>query len=176
MDDNPTSRHIDERVESSSSYPRRRSASENDLPFFQIDGEDLSESSTPFVDAHSRINSIDSRKKLLIIPPKISVKFDDDADADESYSSSQEDSINDDDLQQKTKRTLSNPIPIEQKPIQNDLLEPNNQLNPLINTIFSQSAPLTNNINAVPIRISQSNDPTAYYLNEDFSPASSFEK
>jgi hypothetical protein len=175
MDDNPTCRHTDERVDSSALYPRRRSASENDLPFFQIDGEDLSEPSTPFVDAHSRINSIDSRQKLLIIPPRISVKFDDD-DADESYSSSQEDSINDDDIQQKTKRTLSNPIPIEQKTIQNDSLEPNNQLNPLINTIFSQSAPLTNNINTVPIRISQSNDPTAYYLNEDFSPALSFEK
>ncbi|UJR14755.1 hypothetical protein I4U23_001745 [Adineta vaga] len=171
-----------QRTDSTVPMIRRRSASENDVPFFQLDDEKQSESSTPFVDAHSRLNSIDSRKKLLIIPPKKLPESDqddnddDDGDDNESYSSSQEDSLRNDEFHQKTKRTLSNPIPIEQKPVEDDLLNSNNQSSSLLETVFSQSAPSTNNnITIAPIRISQSIGQKSYYLNEDYTPPSSFE-
>ncbi|CAF1425958.1 unnamed protein product [Adineta steineri] len=184
-DSTPVSMHDDnmnndnnERTDSSLPIVRKRSASESDLPFFQLDDEKQSESSTPFVDAHSRMNSIDSRQKLLIIPPRISVESDDDDDGDDddnSYSSSPEDSILDEEFHQKTKRTLSNPIPIEQKPKEDDLSKSDNLLNPLLNAIFSHSAPLNNTIDTVPIRLSQSINPNPYFLNEDFTPPSSFD-
>lgn len=163
----------DEEINKSSTFLRKRSASENDMPLFPIDDDKESESSTPFVDAHSRMNSIDSRKKLLIIPPKISIESDDDNQDDQSYSSSPEESsiIHDEEFHEKTKRTLSNPIPIEQKTNNN-----NEELNTLINDIFSQSAPLTNNLDGISVRMSKSSDPNSYYLNENFSPSSSFER
>jgi hypothetical protein len=148
---------------------RRRSASESDLPFFPIDDEKQSESSTPFVDAHSRINSIDSRKKLLIIPPRISIGTDGDDDDDESYSSGPDEN---EEHHEKTTRTLSNPIPIEQKPVNVDEEESNT----LIDTFFSQSAPIANKLNNDLNLISQLNALNSYYLNENFSPSSSFER
>jgi hypothetical protein len=149
-------------------------ALDNDVQFFQPDDEKQSESSTPFVDAHSRLNSIDSRQKLLVIPPKISLQTED--GDDESYNSSPEDSIPDEEIPLKTIRTLSNPIPIEQKSTKNDLLQISEESNSLINAILSQSAPIKTNENSLPIRISQSINPDAYYLNENFSPTSAFEK
>lgn len=157
--------------DSSLTLLRKRSASENDLPFFPIDDEKQSESSTPFVDAHSRINSIDSRKKLLIIPPRVTFESDHDGE-DESDSSSPENSIRENGIDQRTARTLSNPIPIEQKQKDNDGEESNTPMN----TIFSQSAPLGNLLSTVPIRISQSTDLNSYYLNENFSPTSAFDR
>jgi hypothetical protein len=140
-----------------------------------MDDDKQSESSTPFVDAHSRINSIDSRKKLLIIPPKIALETNDDGDGDnESNDSSSEDSIHDEEFHQKSTRTLSNPIPIEQKPINNN--DDEEESHTLIDTIFSQSAPLINNSDNLSIRISQLNDTNSYYLNENFSPTSSFQR
>jgi phosphatidate phosphatase LPIN len=177
-DSTPTSLHenlsgedTSEQADSPLKLLRKRSASENDLQFFPIDDEKHSESSTPFVDAHSRINSIDSRKKLLIIPPRVTFESDHDGE-DESDSSSPEDSIRENGINQRTTRTLSNPIPIEQKPKEN---EDEEESNTLINTIFSRSAPLGNLSSTIPIRISQSNAVNSYYLNENFSPTSAFE-
>jgi hypothetical protein len=170
-DSTPTSINGDQSCDSSD---EQVNTNENELPFFQLDDEKQSDSSTPFVDAHSRINSIDSRKKLLIIPPKISLETDD--GDDDSYSSSPEDSIRDEEIQLKTTRTLSNPIPIEQKSTKNDLLQISEESNSLMNAILSQSAPITINENTVPIRISQSTNPDAYFLNENFSPTSAFER
>ncbi|CAF1434877.1 unnamed protein product [Rotaria sordida] len=151
---------------------RRHSASENDLLLFEIDGDEKeSTSSPPFVDAHSRMNSIDSRKKLFIIPPRTSNDIDDD---DESYSSSLEDDNNNDNSDRNI-RTLSNPIPIEQKSIINDITPTTDESNSLINTIFSQSAPITINDNTIPIRMTQSTDSASFYLNESYSPATSYE-
>lgn len=164
-----------EETNPSGTSTRKRSASENDVSFFPIDDDKQSESSTLFVDAHSRLNSIDSRKKVLIISSRRSVESDDDDDDDdESYSSSPEDSIHADDFHTKTQRTLSNPIPIQQKLNVNNDIE--GEPSTLMNDIFSQSAPITNNLNVAAVRISQSNDPNTYFLDENFSPSSSFER
>lgn len=176
----PTNHMNDDESKTNLSLQRKRSASESDLAFFPIDDDKQSESSTPFVDAHSRMNSIDSRKKVLIIPPRKSPELDtdedgeddDDDDDNESYTSSPEESLLDDVNHMKTTRTLSNPIPIEVKSTVNNQDE---EQNTLISPIFSQSAPLTNNINIPSTRMSQSNTNDSYYLNESFSPNSSFE-
>jgi len=176
LNGNQSSYNNDDETNTSLQLLRKRSASENDLPFFPIDDEKQSESSTPFVDAQSRINSIDSRKKLLIIPPRLSIGTDgddaDDDDENESSNSSPDDSIHNEEIHQKMTRTSSNPIPIEQKPV-NDNEE---ESNTLIDTFFSQSAPSVNNLNNGLIRINQLNNSDSYYLNENFSPLSSFER
>ncbi|CAF4414334.1 unnamed protein product [Rotaria sp. Silwood2] len=177
MNDKLTDHRNNEQTDSSLKLSRKHSASENDMLLFQIDDDKQSTSSTPFVDAHSRMNSIDSRKKLLIIPPKTSngIDNDDDDDDDETYNSSLEDEYNDNEENyDKTIRTLSNPIPIEQKPIVNDTSPITNESNSIVNTLFSQSAPITND-NTVSIRLTQSTDSTSFYLNDDFSPSSAFE-
>ena len=165
---------------------RKRSASESNILFFQLDGDEdehgeKSQSSTPFVDAHSRINSIDSRQKSLIasaVPvTSVAAHRPTENNEEESYGSSQEDSLRDEEIPMRTTRTLSNPIPIEH-PVKTDLLPPVEELNPLITALLSQSAPsatLTENSSSVPIRICQSNDVTgSYYLNEDFLPMAAF--
>ena len=164
----------DEHANASATLLRKRSASENDLPFFQFDDEEKSESSTPFVDAHSRLNSIDSRQKsLLPLRPSSTVKSHPAEDEDESYSSSQEDSLDDLQLPLKTARTLSNPIPIE-VPVKNDHLETLDESNPLLNAMLSHSAPIKVTSAPIPIRMNQSNDaPNSFYMNEDFSASSS---
>ena len=155
-----------EQIKSSEASAPKRSASENDLSFFPIDDDKHSESSTPFVDAHSRMNSIDSRRKVMIIPPRFPNESDGDEEDQASYTSSPEE---EEEVQEKTTRTLSNPIPIEQKGLKNeDEDEDEQQPSTLMNGIFSQSAPSTN------IRISQSNETNNYLLNASFSPNSAF--
>jgi hypothetical protein len=163
MNDKPSSEPL--------TLARKRSASENDLPFFQIDDEQQSESSTPFVDAHSRMNSIDSRKKNLL---QLESEDDDEEEEEESYSDSADDEV----VDYKTTRTLSNPIAIEQPPIINELMSTIEESNTLINEILSQSAPIMAiNSSTLPIRISQStHSNTSYYLNENFSPTSTFSR
>ncbi|CAF4897502.1 unnamed protein product, partial [Rotaria socialis] len=48
--------------------------------------------------------------------------------------------------------------------------------NPIIDTIFSQSAPITTKTNNVSILINPVNDSSSFYINENFLPTSSFEK
>lgn len=162
LHENLSSHNDSDKLNSSDTAAPKRSASENDLPFFPIDDDKNSESSTPFVDAHSRMNSIDSRKKVLIIPPRLTIESDD--EDQESYSSSPEE----EEMQEKTTRTLSNPIPIEQKVKDEELIIEDEQPNTLINTIFSQSAPSAN------VRISQSTETNNYLLSENFSPSLAF--
>ncbi|CAF4799145.1 unnamed protein product, partial [Rotaria socialis] len=150
--DNLTDHRSDEQTDSSLGISRQHSASENDLLLFQIDDEKQSTSSTPFVDAHSRMSSIDSRKKLLPIANKTANEIEN----DESYSSSMEDDDDDDANFKKNTRTLSNPIPIEQKLTTNDTqstVTSTDESNPIIDTIFSQSAPITTKTNNVSILI-----------------------
>lgn len=186
LNENPANQIKDDETQANTAFQRKRSSSENDLQFFPIDDEKQSESSTPFVDAHSRMNSIDSRKKVLFVLPSKSPQLDNDDEDDEeeeeeeeeedneSYTSSPEDSIQDETTQARTTRTMSNPIPIEIKPVENYQYE--DESNSLINTMLSQSAPLTNNnLNTASARISQSNASDSYYLSESFSPTSSFE-
>ena len=163
LHENLLSQNDSEKLNSPETFVPKRSASENDLPFFPIDDDKNSESSTPFVDAHSRMNSIDSRKKVLIIPPRLTIESDD--EDQESYDSSPEE---EEDMQEKTTRTLSNPIPIEQKVKDDAEIDEEEQPSTLINTIFSQSAPSAN------VRISQSNETNSYLLNENFSPSLAF--
>ncbi|CAF3544133.1 unnamed protein product [Rotaria sp. Silwood1] len=172
MNEKLTDHRDDEKINTSLKLSRKHSASETDMLLFQIDDEKQSESSTPFVDAHSRMNSIDSRKKLLIIPPKMSNGIDN--DDEENYSSSLEDDDQEENDERHT-RTLSNPIAIEPKPILNDSLPTTEESNSIMNTIFSQSAPIANDDATVPIRLTQSTDSAPFYLNEDFSPTSAFE-
>lgn len=164
----------DEHANAEATLLRKRSASENDLPLFQIDDEEKSESSTPFVDAHSRLNSIDSRQKsLLPLRPSSTAKSHSAEDEEESYSSSQEDSLDGLQLPLKTTRTLSNPIPIE-VPVKSDYLETLNESSPLLSAMLSHSAPIKVASAPISIRMNQSNDaPNSYYMNEDFSPSSS---
>ena len=168
----------DEHANTTPTLPSKRSASENDLPFFQIDDDEKSQSSTPFVDAHSRLNSIDSRQKSLLplAPPALTVSFQSAEDEEQSYSSSQEDSLDGLQLPMKTTRTLSNPIPIE-VPAKPDHLETLEESNPLLSALLSHSAPISTitDVSApIPIRMNPSNDvATSYYLNEDFSPSTS---
>ncbi|CAF3941765.1 unnamed protein product [Rotaria magnacalcarata] len=174
MNDNLTNNRSDEQTDSSLGIVRQHSASENDLLLFQIDDEKQSTSSTPFVDAHSRMNSIDSRKKLLPIANKTANEIEN----DESYSSSMEDDDDDDENFKKTTRTLSNPIPIEQKLTTNDIqstVTSTDESNPIIDTIFSQSAPITTKTNNVSILINPVNNSSSFYINENFLPTSSFE-
>ncbi|CAM4821302.1 unnamed protein product [Rotaria magnacalcarata] len=174
MNDNLTNNRSDEQTDSSLGIVRQHSASENDLLLFQIDDEKQSTSSTPFVDAHSRMNSIDSRKKLLPIANKTANEIEN----DESYSSSMEDDDDDDENFKKTTRTLSNPIPIEQKLTTNDIqstVTSTDESNPIIDTIFSQSAPITTKTNNVSMLINPVNNSSSFYINENFLPTSSFE-
>ncbi|CAF1343812.1 unnamed protein product [Rotaria sordida] len=71
-------------------------------------------------------------------------------------------------------RTLT--VPIESKPIINDPLPTAEESNSIVNSIFSQSAPIINDDNTLPIRMAQSTESTSFYLNEDFLPTSTFEK
>lgn len=174
MNDSSINDKSDEQRRSSLTTSRQHSVSENDLLLFQIDDEKQSTSSTPFVDAHSRINSIDSRRKLLIIPPRKSDESE--SDSDESYTSSSETSADGQETYRRNTRGLSNPIPIEPKLINEDASVATDESNSLIDTGFSQSAPITNNDNSVSLRMTQSHDSTSFYLNEDYSSASSFDK
>lgn len=170
LNENLPSQIDSEHNKSSETSGPKRSVSENDLSFFPIDDDKHSESSTPFVDAHSRMNSIDSRRKLLIIPPQLTIDSDADEEEQDSYNSSLEE---EDEFPEKNTRTLSNPIPIEQKGKKNeddDDEDEKQQPSTLINAIFSQSAPSTN------VRISQSNETNNHLLNASFSPTSAFQQ
>jgi hypothetical protein len=135
----PSSTNVD-RFRSSIQLLRKRSASENDLLLFQFENE-----LTPFVDAHSRFNSIDNRPKTLHF-----------------------NETDEDDLDQKYARSLSNPIAIEQIHESPKTLEESDTLN---SSILSKSAPVEN-INTTTLRISQSEDPTGDF----YSPTSSYQR
>lgn len=173
MNDNLTAKNAEKTDSPSLTTSQQHSASENDLILFQIDDDKQSNSSTPFVDAHSRMNSIDSRQRLLPRDNKTPTE----ADNDESYSSSAED--NDENIT-RTRRTFSNPIPIEVKPSTTvetlSVIPSTDESNSMINTIFSQSAPITTKETDVQILVTQTTETPTFYLEESFSNASSFEK
>ena len=129
---------------------RKRSASEHDLPLRPFDFE-----LPPFLDAHSRFNSIDSRPTTLnfngIITTDDMVRVPDD-----------------DKLEQKNTRTSSNAIPIE---LTFEPTESKDQIDTLNSSVFSQSAP-SENLSDTNLRLSQSDDPTEGY----YSPTSSYDK
>ncbi|CAF4391340.1 unnamed protein product, partial [Rotaria sordida] len=51
-------------------------------------------------------------------------------------------------------------VPIESKPIINDPLPTAEESNSIVNSIFSQSAPIINDDNTLPIRMAQSTEST----------------
>ncbi|CAF0887157.1 unnamed protein product [Rotaria sordida] len=137
-----------EKIRTSIKLLRKRSASENDLPLFQFDPE-----LTTFIDEPNHFNNIDNRPKTL----ELNVTNHN----DENF----------DNLDQKTARTLSSPIIIEQK-YETKPIEESDILN---NSILSKSAPSdiknTNNL-----RMTPSDDPTDdFYRHEQYSPTSSYE-
>ncbi len=142
-----TSSSNNEKFRRSIKLLRKRSASENDLPLFQFDFELIQ-----YVDAHSRFNSIDSRPKTLHFNEIDNINIHDD---------------NENDIEQKNIRALSNPILIEQIYESTKPIEESDTLN---SSILSKSAPLEN-INPNNHRISQSDDPTGGF----YSPTSSYE-
>ena len=105
---------------------------------------------TPFVDAHSRLNSIDSRPSSLMLNETNNEHFN---------------------IEEKINRTLSNPIIIDQIFETKKTIE--EEADTLNSSILSKSAPLdTNNL-----RISQSEDRTGdFYSHEGYSPTSSYER
>jgi hypothetical protein len=115
---------------------------------------------TPFVDAHSRFNSIDSRPKTLIL--------------NETNNNDEHFTIQDNgDIEQKTTRTLSNPIVIDQTFESTETME---ELDTLNSSILSKSAPL-DTINTNNLRISQSDDHAGnFYSHEGYSPTSSYQR
>ncbi|UJR31952.1 hypothetical protein I4U23_019425 [Adineta vaga] len=140
--------NINETVRSSITLLRKRSASENDIPLFQFDLE-----STPFVDVHSRLNSIDIRPKTLNLN-----------DMDKGCQTDDEENNNEQII-----RALSNPIVIEQSYETTNM--PVEQTDILNSSILSQSAPLEGT-NTNTIRISQSDERTNDF---DCSPTSSYQ-
>lgn len=142
--------NADDILRSSIEVFRKRSASEHDLPLRPFDLE-----LTPFLDAHSRFNSIDSRPTTL----NLSGIHNNDDHA----------RINDEDkLEQKSTRTSSNAIPIE---LNFEPTESKEQSDALNSSVLSQSAP-SENLNNTNIRLSQVNNPA-----EDFySPTSTYDK
>lgn len=133
---------------------RKRSASENDLSLAQFEIE-----FTPYVDAHSRFHSIDSRPKTLNLNET-------DNNIDEHLSIHDDNDKNN--FEQKTARALSNPILIEQI---YESTKPNEEPDTLNSSILSKSAPLEH-INGNNLRISQSDDPVSDF----YSPTISYER
>lgn len=140
----------DDILRSSIGMFRKRSASEHDLPLSPFDLE-----FNPFVDAHSRFNSIDSRPTTLNLT---------------GINTNEENlRVKDgDNHEQKSTRVSFNTIPME---INYETTESTEQTDLLNSSVLSQSAP-TENLNMTNIRLSQSSD-----LTEDFySPTSAYER
>lgn len=143
--------HHDGQRRSSVALLRKRSASENDIPLFQFDFEPI-----PFVDAPSRLNSIDQRPKSLnlcsaeSVPANLSL-------VDDGPNSN----------------FASNTIIIEQS---NDSTNADDSLDVLDSSLLSQSAPLVIGT-ASTVRISQSDERTSdFYAHADYSPSSSYQR
>lgn len=129
---------------------RKRSASEHDLPLRPFDIE-----LHPFVDTHSRFNSIDSRPTTLTF----------------SGINHNEDNLrvkDEENLEQKNTRASSNAIPIEST---FEPTESTEQADTLNSSVLSKSAP-SENLNNTNIRLNQSGDPTGDF----YSPTSTYEK
>ncbi|CAF4825357.1 unnamed protein product [Rotaria sp. Silwood1] len=131
---------------------RKRSASENDLPLFQIDTE-----LSTFIDESNCFNNIDNRPKTLDLNIINSNQ--------ENFSIENSDNIN-----EQKPRTLSNPIIIEQK--YDKKTESIEESDTLINSVLSKSAPLDTIVNTNNLRINQSDD---FYRHEEYSPTSTYE-
>ena len=141
--------HPDEPFHSAIKLLRKRSASETDLPFFQMYSDSM-----PITSEHSRFHSIDSRPKTLVLHSP-------DSNAIE-------------DGERKTSRTSSNPIAIDQSFDSSKTLEESDEL---LTSILSKSAPIAHMSTTNGLRLSQSDDSSGdFFSNGDFSPTSSYER
>ena len=145
-----TTCNTNERFRPSIKLLRKRSASENDLPLFQLDYE-----SSSFIDGHSRFHSIDNRPKTL--------NFNEIEQNGEPFIREEEEN-----LERKNSRAQSNPIIIEQIYESSKAEEESDTLN---SSVLSKSAPLEH-LNTTNLRLSQSDDPTGDF----YSPTSSYER
>ena len=142
----------DEPFHSTIKLLRKRSASETDLPFFQIYADSM-----PMTSEHSRFHSIDSRPKTLVLNSP---------DSNERRTT--------DDGERKASRASSIAIPIDQSFDSSKTLD---ETDDLLTSVLSKSAPTAHMNTTNGLRLSQSDDPTGdFFSNGDYSPNSSYER